>query len=226
MPGVSLKALDLVFVTHLHSDHVLELGPLLHTAWTAGLATPVSGLRPGRHRPLLAALPAVDGIRHRDPHRRRRPAGPARPGLDFGVLGRAGARRSRSRRHARCASTIRRSPIAMRCASTTTGRSVVFSADTAYFPPLADFARGADILVHEAMLDRRHRPAGRPHRQRRAAEAAPAGQPHAGRATPGASPPTPRSRHLVLNHLIPADDPDDRRGRLDRRRAEKAGRAG
>src|SRR5690606_12256589 len=33
------------------------------------------------------------------------------------------------------------------------GRSVVFSADTAYFPPLADFAMGADVLVHEAMLE-------------------------------------------------------------------------
>ena len=29
----------------------------------------------------------------------------------------------------------------------------MFSADTAYFPPLAEFARGADILVHEAMLE-------------------------------------------------------------------------
>ncbi len=35
--GVSLKALDLIFITHLHSDHVLELGPLIHTAWTTGL---------------------------------------------------------------------------------------------------------------------------------------------------------------------------------------------
>jgi len=31
--------------------------------------------------------------------------------------------------------------------------SVVFSADTCYFPPLAEFAKGADILVHEAMLE-------------------------------------------------------------------------
>ncbi|MGO4837535.1 MBL fold metallo-hydrolase, partial [Rhizobiaceae sp. 2RAB30] len=36
--GMALNAHDLVFITHLHSDHVLELGPLLHTAWTAGLA--------------------------------------------------------------------------------------------------------------------------------------------------------------------------------------------
>ena len=40
--GLGLKTLDLIFITHLHSDHYLELGPLLHTAWTAGLATPVT----------------------------------------------------------------------------------------------------------------------------------------------------------------------------------------
>jgi ribonuclease BN (tRNA processing enzyme) len=28
---------------------------------------------------------------------------------------------------------------------------IVFSGDTAYFPPLAEFAKGADILVHEVM---------------------------------------------------------------------------
>lgn len=44
--GISLKALDLIFITHLHSDHVLELGPLIHTAWTAGLATPVTVFGP------------------------------------------------------------------------------------------------------------------------------------------------------------------------------------
>ncbi|TIN07189.1 MAG: MBL fold metallo-hydrolase, partial [Mesorhizobium sp.] len=44
--GISLKSLDLVFITHLHSDHVLELGPLIHTAWTAGLATPVTVFGP------------------------------------------------------------------------------------------------------------------------------------------------------------------------------------
>lgn len=44
--GIGLKALDLIFITHLHSDHVLELGPLIHTAWTAGLATPVGVFGP------------------------------------------------------------------------------------------------------------------------------------------------------------------------------------
>jgi ribonuclease BN (tRNA processing enzyme) len=31
------------------------------------------------------------------------------------------------------------------------GKTVVFSGDTTYFPPLAEFARGADYLVHEVM---------------------------------------------------------------------------
>ena len=39
--GIQLKDLSLIFITHLHSDHYLELGPMLHTAWTAGLKTPV-----------------------------------------------------------------------------------------------------------------------------------------------------------------------------------------
>mgnify|MGYP001057669449 CR=1 FL=1 len=40
--GMDLKTLDLIFITHLHSDHILELGPLIHTAWTTGLNTPVT----------------------------------------------------------------------------------------------------------------------------------------------------------------------------------------
>ena len=35
--GVGLLEIDEIFITHLHSDHVLELGPLIYTAWTTGL---------------------------------------------------------------------------------------------------------------------------------------------------------------------------------------------
>jgi ribonuclease BN (tRNA processing enzyme) len=31
-------------------------------------------------------------------------------------------------------------------------KAVTFSGDTTYFPPLAEFAKGSSILVHEAML--------------------------------------------------------------------------
>ena len=40
--GHALNDLTDVFITHYHSDHVLELGALLHTAWTAGLSHPVA----------------------------------------------------------------------------------------------------------------------------------------------------------------------------------------
>ena len=36
--GLNLKELDLIFITHFHSDHVLEIGLLIHTAWTVWLA--------------------------------------------------------------------------------------------------------------------------------------------------------------------------------------------
>jgi len=35
--GMQLKDVSTIFITHLHSDHYIELGPLLHTAWTSGL---------------------------------------------------------------------------------------------------------------------------------------------------------------------------------------------
>ena len=33
---ISLSDLDAIIITHLHSDHLLDLGPLIYTAWTSG----------------------------------------------------------------------------------------------------------------------------------------------------------------------------------------------
>ena len=44
--GVALTDLDAIIITHLHSDHYLELGPLFHTAWTAGLARSIPVIGP------------------------------------------------------------------------------------------------------------------------------------------------------------------------------------
>lgn len=46
MVSMALKDLALVAVTHLHSDHYLELGPLLHTVWVSRLKTHVDVWRP------------------------------------------------------------------------------------------------------------------------------------------------------------------------------------
>ncbi|MGI9509891.1 MAG: MBL fold metallo-hydrolase [Geminicoccaceae bacterium] len=202
--GVSLLDIDAIFITHLHSDHVLELGPLLYTAWTTGLKRKIKVFGPDgiqnywdnflrsmsfdsairiedEGRPPLVELVEVITFSEGDV---------ASPG-DIAVT----------------ALRVDHPPVtecyALRFEAS--AKSVVFSADTCYFPPLADFSNGADVLVHEAMLT--------------------AGVDNLVRRTPGAgrlrehliASHTPASdaakiaraanvKLLCLNHLVPADD--------------------
>jgi ribonuclease BN (tRNA processing enzyme) len=203
--GIGLKALDLIFITHLHSDHVLELGPLIHTAWTAGLATPIGVFGPpgtGHYwRRFCQAMEFDIEIRIIDE---------GRPDIrelvsivEFGegqVVEQGGLTVSALR--------VEHPPVtncfALRFEHG--GKSVVFSADTAFFPPLADFARGADILVHEAMLEegieRLVAKTGNGARLKEHLLASHSFAEEAGRIANDAD-----VTRLVLNHLIPADDP-------------------
>jgi ribonuclease BN (tRNA processing enzyme) len=204
--GMPLKALDLVFITHLHSDHVLELGALLHTAWTAGLSTPVKVFGPAGTeaywRGFCQALDFDIEIRIEDegrPDIRELVAfdefteGPV---MEEGGLAVSALR-------------VDHPPVtecyALRFAHG--GRRIVFSADTAYFPPLADFAHGADILVHEAMLeagvDRLVERTGNGERLKTHLMTAHTLAADAGRIAAAAN-----VGRLVLHHLIPADDPE------------------
>ncbi len=203
--GISLKALDLIFITHLHSDHVLELGPLLHTAWTAGLASPVTVFGPpgtGQYwRRFCQAMEFDIEIRIADEDR------PDIRGLvsivEFGegeILAQRGLEVSALR--------VDHPPVtdcfALRFEHG--ARSVVFSDDTAFFPPLADFAKEADILVHEAMLEegveRLVARTGNGARLKEHLLASHSFAEQAGRIASDAG-----VKRLVLNHLIPADDP-------------------
>lgn len=61
--GYPLTGLTDIFITHCHSDHVLEFGALLHTAWTAGLDRPVSVFgRPARNCRQLAPILRDDAV--------------------------------------------------------------------------------------------------------------------------------------------------------------------
>lgn len=203
--GITLKTLDLVFITHLHSDHVLELGPLIHTAWTAGLATPVRVFGPAGIGDywdgFLRSMTFDIDIRIADEGR------PDLRGLveisefsEGAVLMEGGLRVAALR--------VDHPPVtdcfALRFEHG--GGSIVFSSDTAYFPPLADFARGADILVHEAMLeagvDRLVARTGNGARLREHLLASHSLAQQAGCIATQAG-----VRRLVLHHLIPADDP-------------------
>lgn len=204
--GMHLKTLELVFVTHLHSDHVLELGGLIHTAWTAGLTSRVRVFGPtgtsACWQNFAKSLEFDIETRIGDEGR------PDIRGLvnvtEFGggqVLDENGLRVLALR--------VKHPPVtecyALRFEHG--GRSVVFSGDTAWFPPLATFAAGADILVHEAMLgegvDRLVARTANGARLKDHLYASHTLAEDAGRIAAEAG-----VGHLVLNHLIPADDPD------------------
>lgn len=204
--GMPLAELSLVFVTHLHSDHYLELGPLLHTAWTAGLKTPVAVYGPpgldACWEGFLASMKADIDLRIGDEGRpdlralvRIRRIGPgtvlARDGLTVSALRTA-------------------HPPLVECfaLSFRTGSAhVVFSGDTAPLAALEDFARGADLLVHEAMLE-----SALPALAARVGNGSDRLLTHLRRShTPArdAARTATRAgvRRLALSHLIPADDP-------------------
>lgn len=205
--GVALTALDRIVITHLHSDHYLELGPLLHSAWTAGLKRPIQVIGPSRladyWRGFLASMADDVALRIEDEGRPDlADLVEIRP-LRAGDAVRMGAATLTATRNLH--PPIEES-FALRFDGA--GRSVAFSGDTAYLPALADFARNADLLVHEAMLprgvdalcarvgngdDRLKR-----HLLRSHCSAADAGR-LATDAGVGA---------LALNHLIPSDDLD------------------
>lgn len=150
--GMALADLRYIFITHMHSDHYLELGPLLHTAWTAGLKTKVElwgpkGLSDYWDAFLLSMKADID-LRIEDEGR------PDLRGLlvvheinEGNVCEVSGIQVSALRNiHPPLVDTF-----ALRFEGA--GRVAVFSGDTAYHPPLADFARAADLLIHEAILE-------------------------------------------------------------------------
>ena len=160
--GIDLHAIDLVVITHLHSDHVLELGPLLHTAWTAGLARPVPVIGPAgladywRH--FLAAMAFDVELRVADEGRV-----PLAPLADIREIAPDATTGADSRTVWRDVGTdglvieaVRNHhpPIAQSYALRLSGegRCIVLSGDTAPFEGWETFCRGADLLVHETML--------------------------------------------------------------------------
>ncbi|MEM7296120.1 MAG: MBL fold metallo-hydrolase [Pseudomonadota bacterium] len=203
--GVNLLDLDAIFVTHLHSDHVLELGPLLYTTWTTGLNRPLKVFGPDGIRDywagFLQAMAYDHAIRVEDEGRR-----PISELIEVVIFG--GGTLPASGSVSVKALRVEHPPVtecyALRFE--TDERAVVFSADTRYFPPLSEFAKDADVIIHEAMLAE-------------GAERIIAKMPEATRlrahlfashtlaadvdriaADAGVA-------HLVLNHLVPANDP-------------------
>jgi ribonuclease BN (tRNA processing enzyme) len=208
--GHTLKSLSTIVITHHHSDHNLEFGNLIHTAWCAGLGTQVKAYGPnglaGMWR-TFCRLNAFD-ITTRINDEGRPNLEPLAtvmefsdgPVLDDGLV---------------CVTALRNwhppvvDSFALRFAirQPQGEKTIVFSGDTAFLPAMIPFAKDADILVHEAMhlagVDRlvARTPNARRLREHLMASHTPAED--VGRIAHGAG-----VKHLVLNHLVPADDPE------------------
>lgn len=149
--GVDLAEIDAIFITHLHSDHYLELGPLIHTSWVAGRTRPLVVYGPSRLQhywdSFLVAMEDDVQLRIVDEGRVDLANMVACETIrDGDVLSVGGV----------AVQVLRNDhpPIAESFALRFDwgDKAVVLSGDTAYLPAMGDFAQGADLLVHEAML--------------------------------------------------------------------------
>ncbi len=205
--GMQLKDLSLIFISHLHSDHYLELGPLVHTAWTAGLSDRVDIYGPAGldayWQGFLASMQADIDLRIEDEGRPDLRALVAIHVVEPGrVMERGGV----------TVSAIRTEhPPLVDCFAfsfRTDTTHVVFSGDTAPIATLAEFARGADLLIHEAMLK-----AALPALLARVGNGSDKLMAHWLRSHSFAHDAAKTAaqagvKRLALSHLIPADDPD------------------
>src|SRR5215813_3795 len=145
-----LPQLRYVFITHHHSDHNAEFGLLAYNAWAMGLKTPVDGYGPAGMKQLARGF--WDAYQF---DIETRMADEGRPDLRKLVNAREYTEGEVLKTDKVRVSALRNvhPPIVESFALKFEfpGKTVVFSGDTAYHPPLAQFAKGADILVHEVM---------------------------------------------------------------------------
>lgn len=203
--GVPLARLRYVFITHHHSDHNLELGPLLYNSWAAGLRTPVDVYAPVGLKTLLTKYWESNAY-----DLETRIVDEGRPDLRRLVVAREYTEGLILTNPDVKVSALRNihPPVTESYALKFDfgAKTVVFSGDTTYFPPLAEFAKGADYLVHEvlygpaldAMVSRR------PNAERLKASIM---SHHTLAEDVGRIAANAHVKTLVLNHFVPGDDP-------------------
>jgi ribonuclease BN (tRNA processing enzyme) len=149
--GIALNRLHYIFITHHHSDHNLEYGPLLYNAWITGLPAQVNAYGPPGLRNMTQ-----DFFNYLKFDIETRITDEGRPdprkqvvAIDFEKQGVVLV--NDDVKVTSC--QVVHPPITQAYAYRfdAMDRSVVISGDTAYAPQLADFAKGSDVLVHEVM---------------------------------------------------------------------------
>jgi ribonuclease BN (tRNA processing enzyme) len=200
-----LPQLRYIFITHHHSDHNAEFGLLAYNSWAMGLKTPIDAYGPAGMKQLAQGF--WDAYKF---DIETRMADEGRPDLRKLVSAHEYAEGEVLKTDKARVSALRNvhPPIKESFALKFEfpGKTIVFSGDTAYHPPLAQFAKGADILVHEVMLlpaiefiVRANPNAGRILEHLKAS--------HTPVADVGRIATEAGVKTLVLSHFVPADSP-------------------
>lgn len=205
--GVPLSRLRYLFFTHLHSDHMLEYGPIVYNGWVAGLRTRVDAYGP---LPLKSATQAFWEYVRFDVETRIEDEGrpDPRPLLVANEFDAPGVVMQNDDVRVTSAAVIHppiKHSYAFRFDSK--DRSVVISGDTNYAPGLIALAKGADILVHEILylpaLDRLLARVPNAATLRKHIVDSHTVAEDVGRVAAQA-----QVKTLVLSHFVPGDDPD------------------
>lgn len=204
--GIGLNRLRYIFITHHHSDHNLEYGPLLYNAWVTSQPIWINAYGPPGLRKLTQ-----DFFSYQKFDIETRIADEGLPDLrtlvkahDVDRPGQVVFNEQVSVTSCRVPHPPIRQSYAYRF--DTKDRSIVISGDTAYAPELADFAKGADVLIHEVMylpaIDKLVRQNAGATRLREHLLASHTSTEDVGRIAARAGVKT-----LVLSHFVPGNDP-------------------
>src|ERR1700675_2108611 len=149
--GVPIPSVKYIFISHHHSDHNLEYGNLVYNAWAAGLSTPIHSFGPVGIEAMTRTYwelnrfdveTRIEDEGRPDPRKLLMPKDITEDGV---VLQTADVKVTAFR--------TPHPPITDNFAYKfeTPDGTIVFSSDTNYNPKLAEFAKGADVLVHECL---------------------------------------------------------------------------
>lgn len=151
LAGIPLPSIRHLFVTHQHSDHQADYGTVLLLAWASGLRTPVDTWGPP---PLARMTELALELQRADITTRMRDEGRPDPRTLFRPHERStGGVVMQDERVRVTAALVDHPPVVPSFAYRfdTADRSIVISGDTTRSDALIRLARGADVLVHEAI---------------------------------------------------------------------------
>lgn len=149
--GIRPPQIEAVFITHHHSDHNADYANLIHLAWIQGIPADMKVYGPP---PMQAINAAAIAVHKEDVDIRIKATGrkPMEALIKVQELTRAGPVHQDDRVKV-TAALVDHPPFAHAFAFRfdSRDRSIVVSGDTRPSPSLVQLAKGADVLVHEAM---------------------------------------------------------------------------